>query len=114
MSASSARSSTLPKPSLQLVNALSLLLPGSRLYNVLSTLPPPEPTAPTKTTTQDIQAAIVNSLQTLEEIVALVERSEDDAYVKEVERRRTRINAGTQQEVQNEVGRDIWGASKVG
>lgn len=44
----------------------------------------------------------------------MVERSEEDAYVKEVERRRTRINAGTQQEVQSEVGRDIWGASKVG
>jgi superkiller protein 3 len=60
-----------------------------------------------------MQVAIANSLPTLEEIVSLVERSEEDAYVKEVERRRTRINAGTPQEVQNEVGRDIWGASKV-
>ncbi|KAG9127255.1 Superkiller protein 3 [Ceratobasidium sp. 392] len=97
----------------ELVNALSLLLPGSRLYDVLSTIPPPEPTAPTKTTINDMQVAIANSLPVLEEIVSLVERSEEDAYAKEVERRRTRINAGTQQEVQNEVGRDIWGASKL-
>lgn len=56
---------------------------------------------------------MANSLPILEEIVSLVERSEEDAYAREVERRRTRLNAGTQQEVQNEVGRDIWGASKV-
>ncbi|KAG8720783.1 Superkiller protein 3 [Ceratobasidium sp. 394] len=98
---------------LELVNALSLLLPESRLYDVLSTIPPPEPTAPTKTSIYDIQVAFANSLPTLEEIVSLVERSEEDAYAKEVERRRTRINAGTQQDVQNEVGRDIWGASKL-
>ncbi|QRW08082.1 superkiller protein 3 [Ceratobasidium sp. AG-Ba] len=98
---------------LDLVNALSLLLPGSRLYDVLSTIPPPEPTAPTKTTIYEIQVAINNSLPTLERIIDLVERSEEEAYTKEVDRRRTRINAGTQQEVQNEVGRDIWGASKL-
>ncbi|CAE6419894.1 Tetratricopeptide repeat protein 37 Short=TPR repeat protein 37 [Rhizoctonia solani AG-1 IB] len=97
----------------EVVNALSLLLPESRLYDVLSTIPPLEPTAPTKTTIYDIQAAMANSLPVLEDIVFLVERSEEEAYTKEVERRRTRINAGTQQEVQNEVGRDIWGASKV-
>ncbi|KAF8757237.1 Tetratricopeptide repeat [Rhizoctonia solani] len=98
---------------LEVTNALSLLLPESRLYDVLSTIPPLEPTAPTKTTIYDIQAAMGNSLPVLEEIVAVVERSEEEAYTKEVERRRTRINAGTQQEVQNEVGRDIWGASKL-
>ncbi|KAG8752591.1 Superkiller protein 3 [Ceratobasidium sp. 428] len=97
----------------ELVSALSLLLPESRLYDVVSTIPPPEPTAPTKTTIHDIQVAIANSLPILEEIVSLAEHSEEDAYTKEVERRRTRINAGTQQEVQNEVGRDIWGASKL-
>ncbi|CAE6511205.1 unnamed protein product [Rhizoctonia solani] len=98
---------------LEIVNALSLLLPESRLYDVLSTIPPPEPTAPTKTTIYEIQEAMANSLPVLEEIVSLVERSEEEAYTKEVERRRTRLNAGTQQEVQNEVGRDIWGASKL-
>ncbi|KAJ1304710.1 hypothetical protein OPQ81_005849 [Rhizoctonia solani] len=98
---------------LEVVNALSLLLPQSRLYDVLSTIPPLEPTAPTKTTIYEIQEAMANSLPVLEEIVSLVERSEEEAYLKEVERRRTRLNAGTQQEVQNEVGRDIWGASKL-
>ncbi|CAE6416415.1 unnamed protein product [Rhizoctonia solani] len=98
---------------LEVVNALSLLLPESRLYDVLSTIPPLEPTAPTKTTIYETQEAMANSLPLIEEIVSLVERSEEEAYTKEVERRRTRLNAGTQQEVQNEVGRDIWGASKL-
>lgn len=101
---------------LQIVDALTLLLPSSPLYTALSALPPPDPTAPTATTTLPVQAAVHNALPIFVEIVALTETDEDAALAAEVERRRMRLDAAAAgpEAVRREVGRAIWGESKVG
>jgi superkiller protein 3 len=96
-----------------LVGALEYLLLESSLYPVLSTLPPPNPTNPTSTTTFATQEAVHNSLPILEEIIALVEKDEDETVRKEIDKRRTRMNGPGLEELKKEVGREIWGASKV-
>ena len=98
----------------QLVNALSFLLPESPYFQVLSSLPPPDHTAPESTTTFRIQDAVHNTLAVLEEIIGLVERQEEDYTKKEFEKRRTRLNAGPPDEIRQTIGREIWGSSKVG
>ncbi|KAL0069809.1 Superkiller protein 3 [Marasmius tenuissimus] len=97
----------------QLVNALSLLLPESPYYQVLSSLPPPDPTAPESTTTFRIQEAVHNTLTILEEIIGLVERREEDFTKKEFEKRRTRLNAGPPEEIRQAIGREVWGSSQL-
>ncbi|RDB24954.1 Superkiller protein 3 [Hypsizygus marmoreus] len=97
----------------QLVEALSLILPHSPFYAVLSTLPPPDLTNPTSTTMFAAQTAISNSLPVLEEIVELLEAEETDLMKKEVEKRRTRLGAGSPEVIKNEVGREIWASSKL-
>ena len=97
----------------QIADTLTLLLPGSPFYPVLSTLPPPDPTNPTGTTTFLAQSAIHNSLPILEEIVGIVERNEQSAFEKEVQKRRTRLGAAGPEQIKRDVGREIWGASKV-
>lgn len=59
------------------------------------------------------QSAIHNSLPLIEEIVTLLEKEEELEITKEVERRRMRLGSGRPEDIRNEVGRDIWGASKV-
>jgi superkiller protein 3 len=97
----------------QLVKALSYLLPDSPLYLVLSGLPPPDSTKPMATTVLYIQSSVHNELPVLEEIVGLVEAQETAFMEKEVERRRTRLKAGSLKEVRNEIGREIWAESRV-
>ena len=69
---------------------LALYLPTSTYYTTLSSLPPPDPTTPTATTTYNAQAAIHNSLPILQEIVALTEAEEESVLKNEVEKRVTR------------------------
>ena len=83
------------------------------MYNILSGLPPPNPTAPTATTTFAAQSAVHNSLPVLEEIISIAEKDESDNFNKEVNKRRMRLGAPSPEEVRKEVGREIWGISKV-
>jgi len=98
---------------MQLVDALSLLLPESALYEVLSNIPPPEPTKPAATTIYAAQAAIHNSLPILEEIIAILEKDEDEALKREVDKRRMRLGAAGPEQLKKEVGREIWSTSRL-
>ncbi|KAF8170200.1 superkiller protein 3 SKI3 [Mycena galopus ATCC 62051] len=97
----------------QLVEALSLLLADSPLSAVLSTLPVPDHTNPSGTPAYQTQAAVHNTLPVLEEIVRIVEKDEDDAYTKEVAKRRTRLGAASPEQLRKEVGVEIWGPSQL-
>lgn len=92
---------------------MSNLLSDSPFYQVLSSLPPPDPTNPTATNIAYIQSAIYDDLPILEEIVEITEIKEKAFMNKEVERRRTRLGAGTPEHVRKEVGREIWSVSRV-
>lgn len=96
----------------ELVDALSLLLPDSPISAVLSTLPVPDHTKPTAPAYQT-QAAVHNTLPVLEEIIDIVERDEDDAYAKEVAKRRTRLGAASPEQLRKDVGIEIWGPSRL-
>lgn len=96
------------------MKVLSYLLPDSLFYPVLSGLPPPDPTNPTATTISYVQSSVHNELPVLEEIVGLVEAQEAAFLEKEIERRRTRLSAGSLKEIRNEVGMEIWAESRVG
>ena len=80
---------------------------------MLCTLPPPNPTSPTSTTTAVTQEAIHNSLPILEEIVALIEKDEHEMLQKEIDKRRQRLNAPRLEELKKEVEREILGTSKA-
>src|SRR5882762_9888108 len=97
----------------KVIDALSLLLPESPLYPVLSTLPPPNPTNPTSTTTSATQEAVHNSLPIILEIMALAENDEDETFKRELDKRRLRLNALGPEELKKEVEREVWGTSKV-
>ncbi|KAF5389426.1 hypothetical protein D9757_004371 [Collybiopsis confluens] len=97
----------------QLTDALSLFLPDSPLYPVLSTLMPPDSTNPTSTTTFQAENAIHNSLTVIEEIVTILEREEESYMKKEFGKRRTRLNAGPPDQIRKEIGREVWGTSKA-
>ncbi|CCM00695.1 uncharacterized protein FIBRA_02734 [Fibroporia radiculosa] len=99
--------------SIQLADALSLLLVDSSLYAVLSTLPLPDPTNPTSTAIRAIQVAIHNTLPVLEEIVSIYEKQESETIDSEVAKRRTRLGAAGPEQLRKEVGREILGASKL-
>ena len=98
---------------MQLSDALSLYLPDSPLYSTLSTLSVPDFTNQTSTTTFPSQVAIHDSLPTLEEIVSLTEADEKKTFESEVTKRRTRLNAGSLRDVENEVAKEVYGGSKV-
>ncbi|CAL1707991.1 unnamed protein product [Somion occarium] len=97
----------------QLADALCLLLPDSKFYSVLSTLPPPDPSNPTASTVFFTQSAFQNSLPVLEEIVAIIEKDEEDTIKNEIARRRTRLGASGPEQLKREVGREVWGSSKL-
>ena len=97
----------------QLFDAISLILPQSALYPVFATLPFPDPTNPTLTTTYVAQTAIHNSLSVLEQLIALLEAYEDQYLKKEVEKRRTRLGASPLEKLTKEVGMEIWATSRV-
>ncbi|KAK7692824.1 hypothetical protein QCA50_004459 [Cerrena zonata] len=97
----------------ELADALSLWLPDSSFYPLLFTLPPPDPTNPTAATIFETQSAIQNSLPILEKITAVIEQEEEDTMKNEFERRRTRLNAGGPEHIKREIGREVWGSSKL-
>ncbi|KAJ4468236.1 TPR-like protein [Lentinula aciculospora] len=97
----------------QLVDALYLLLPDSALYHTLSNLPPPDSTNPTSTTTFLVQTAIYNSLIVIEELISILEGDEANYTQKEFEKRRTRLNAGSADQIRKEIGREVWGKSRL-
>jgi superkiller protein 3 len=95
------------------VEALSFLLVSSPYYSTLSELPEPDATAPTGSTTYDIQAAIYNSLPILQEIIELTEVDENETITQEVQKRRTRLGAPPLEILKGEIKLEIWSASKV-
>ncbi|KAJ7124904.1 superkiller protein 3 [Mycena epipterygia] len=97
----------------QLVEALSLLLPDSPVYTVLSTLPVPDHTSPSATPAYQTQSAVHTNLPVLEEIIDIVEHDEEDAYTKEVAKRRTRLGAASPEQLRKEVGVEVWGPSQL-
>ena len=101
-------------PCAQIISGLSYYLPESKVYSLLSTLPPPDPTNPTVSTTNDTQEAIHNGFRVLEEVVALTEALEAETFKREVERRRMRLGAGTPEQLRKEVFLEIFDKSQAG
>ncbi|KAG8976849.1 Superkiller protein 3, partial [Tulasnella sp. 427] len=97
----------------EVAEAISLYLPDSPYYPLLSTLPPPDQTAPTSTTVLASQVALHNSLPILEEIVSIEEKREKEYITKEVEKRRMRIGSSPLNILKQEVGREAWSSSKL-
>ncbi|PWN18353.1 TPR-like protein [Microstroma glucosiphilum] len=100
----------------QRADALSLALPTSKYYDLLRTLPEPEPTAPLSTTTFEIQMAIhLESLRTTKEVIELLEYIEQDTVDKEVEKKRMRIEGAgkTRDVLRNEAGVPVWSQSTL-
>lgn len=98
----------------ELIEAMSLLLPNSHVYAVLSMLPEPDDnTSPSTSTVIRIQTAIHESLPIIQEIASLVEAQEEDTFIKEIEKRRTRLGAPTLEHLRKLVGQDIWGSSRL-
>ncbi|VDB87360.1 unnamed protein product [Peniophora sp. CBMAI 1063] len=97
----------------QLADALALYLPPSPFYSVLSTLPTPDHTAPTSTTTYTAQCAVYSTLPVLEEITSIYEREEETLVKREIESRRKRLGAKGPEEIKREVGREVYGTSKL-
>lgn len=65
------------------------------------------------TATFPTQSAIHNSLPIVEEIVDIFERNEQSAFDKEVQKRRMRLGAAGPEQIKRDVGREIWGSSRV-
>ena len=99
--------------SLQVVTALTLYLPTSDLYPVISSLPPPDATNPDATTTFAAQSAIQDSLPVVQEIVQILEKYEDTTFAKEVDQRRKRLGAPSPDVIRREVGYEVLSASRV-
>ncbi|KZT56246.1 hypothetical protein CALCODRAFT_323866 [Calocera cornea HHB12733] len=97
----------------ELVAALQLLLPGSELYATLELLPDPEPTAPLASGVHAVQLAMVDSLPTLQEVIALSEKEEDEAVKREVDKRRMRLGAGTAEEIRRAVRKEVGEGSQL-
>ena len=97
----------------QLAEALTLLLPESPFYATLSTLPIPDPTNPTSTTTFVVQSAIHNSLPVLEELVSIYEKHEQGVQRDEISKRRTRLNGPPLEQIQRDVVLEILSTSQV-
>ncbi|KZT41438.1 TPR-like protein [Sistotremastrum suecicum HHB10207 ss-3] len=98
-----------------LLTALSLVLPNSPFFPILSSLPEPDPQQAHSNAAHDVTVAVHNSLPIIEEMVEILEKQESDQVTKEVERRRMRLTSSGQSKEQltNEVGRDIWASSQL-
>lgn len=83
------------------------------MYPVLSTLPLPDPTNPTGSTTYEAQDAIHNGFRVLEEVVSLSEKLEEDTFRRELERRRTRLGAPSLDILKKEIFLEIFEKSQV-
>ncbi|KAI0674837.1 TPR-like protein [Trametes maxima] len=98
---------------LQLAEVLSLVLPGSDLYPVLSTLPAPDPTNPTSSTIDPIQEAVHNSLPVLEELMSIYEQAEDALENSEISKRRMRLGAPPLEQIRRDVALEILTSSQL-
>lgn len=98
---------------MQVVSALSYLLPDSSLSATLSNLPPPDPTNPTGSPIFDIQAAVHNSLPIIEEIISIIERGEEVLIKNEFDKRRTRLGGPSPDQLKKDIGVEVWGVSRV-
>jgi superkiller protein 3 len=96
-----------------LLDSLANYLRESVFYTLLSTLPLPDPTSPTSTTTFEAQVAIHDGLNVLEEMISLVETLEEDAYKREVDKRRMRLGASSPDQLKKEVFKEISDSSQV-
>ena len=92
---------------------MELYLPASDLYSVLSSLPPPDATNPDATTTFEAQSAIQDSLPIIQEIVRILEKYEVATFGQEVDKRRKRLGAPSPDVIRQEVGYELWSASRV-
>lgn len=97
----------------QLVQALMDVLPGSPYYALLCSLPEPDSTNPTATTTFWMQCAIHDSYPILEEVVSIVEGEEQARFTKEFNTRRTRLGAPKPDIIRKELDREICNNSQV-
>ncbi|KAF9562772.1 TPR-like protein [Agrocybe pediades] len=97
----------------QVIDALSYYLPDSEVYPLLSTLPRPDATNPTGTTTYDSQEAIHNGFKILYEIATTTDSIEEETFKREVERRRTRLGAPSPEQLRKEVFLEISNKSKL-
>lgn len=79
----------------QLIDAISLALPTSTVYPLLSTLPPPNPTAPLATPYHSIQLAVSSPLSALLEVVSLTEAESNQLIEAEIKKRRQRLGGQT-------------------
>jgi superkiller protein 3 len=89
------------------------VLPGSEFYPVLSSLPEPDSTNPTSTSTFWIQSAVHESLPVLEEVVSLLETEEQARFTKDFNARRTRLGGPKPAELKKELDKEICDNSKV-
>lgn len=96
-----------------MLDSLANYLGDSAFYALLSTLPLPDPASPTSTTTFEAQVAIHDGLNVLEEMISLTETLEDDAYKREVDKRRMRLGASSPDQLKKEVFKDISDNSQV-
>jgi superkiller protein 3 len=59
------------------------------------------------------QAAVHNTLPTLEEVISLTEAEEEGVFRREIEKRRTRLGASSPEQLRKEVFKEISTESKV-
>ncbi|RXW12392.1 hypothetical protein EST38_g13464 [Candolleomyces aberdarensis] len=97
----------------QIASALMEVLPGSEYYPLLSSLPEPDSTNPTSTSTFWLQSAIHDSLPVLEEVVSLLETEEQARFTKDFNARRTRLGGPKPAELKKELDREICDNSKL-
>ncbi|KIY52714.1 hypothetical protein FISHEDRAFT_69529 [Fistulina hepatica ATCC 64428] len=97
----------------QISQALRLLLPGSEYYDTLSSLPAPDHTNPTSTTTHDIQCAMYNSLPVLQEIVSILEAQETSSFNVEVDKQRQRLGAPGLDQIKLDVRLEMSASSQL-
>ncbi|PWZ02562.1 hypothetical protein BCV70DRAFT_2683 [Testicularia cyperi] len=98
------------------LETLTLLLPDSKYYGVLSQLDVPDQTQPEKTTTFETQMAIhVKSLDVLLEMVDLAERWEAEFIQKESDKRRMRLDGANKgkEALTNEVRLEVYSQSRL-
>jgi superkiller protein 3 len=88
-------------------------MPTSELYPILSTLPPPDPTNPSATTTFAAQSAVQDNLPLIREIVEILEKYDATIFNQEVDRRRKRLGAPPPDVIRKEVRYEVWNKSSV-
>ncbi|KAH8928325.1 hypothetical protein BT69DRAFT_1329743 [Atractiella rhizophila] len=100
----------------KLADSLSLLLPSSPISHLLSSLPPPNPTAPTASAYHNLQTLLLNTFPLLLEIIFIYESADAKEIESEVTKRRQRITTGptlSKVEERRNVLREVKGKSKV-